>query len=91
MKHAVKLLPVALAVAGVFNLAPPAHAQETVALAQDQEAKERMETVTVSARRRDERLQDVPLAVTAFSARALERANIQSLADLQERVPNLTV
>lgn len=92
MKHAVKLLPVALAVAGVFHLALPAHAQETTpATADDQEAKERMETVTVSARRRDERLQDVPLAVTAFSARALERANIQSLADLQERVPNLTV
>jgi len=92
MKHAVKLLPVALAVAGVVHLALPAHAQETTpATADDQEAKERMETVTVSARRRDERLQDVPLAVTAFSARALERANIQSLADLQERVPNLTV
>src|SRR5471032_757673 len=50
-----------------------------------------MDTVTVSARRREERLQDVPLAVTAFSAKALERANIQNLADLQERVPNLTV
>ena len=92
MKHAVKLLPVALAVAGVVSLALPAHAQETTpATADEQEARERMETVTVSARRRDERLQDVPLAVTAFSARALERANIQSLADLQERVPNLTV
>ena len=92
MKHAVKLLPVALAAAGVVSLALPAHAQETTpATADEQEARERMETVTVSARRRDERLQDVPLAVTAFSARALERANIQSLADLQERVPNLTV
>lgn len=95
MKPALKLLPAALALAGACTIALPAHsqsqAQESAAPADDQEARERMETVTVSARRREERLQDVPLAVTAFSAKALARANIQSLADLQERVPNLTV
>jgi len=94
MKLALKLMPAALAVAGAF--ATQAQAQEaipaTAASAQEaSDAKERMETVTVSARRREERLQDVPLAVTAFSAKALDRANIQNLADLQERVPNLTV
>lgn len=89
MKLASKILPMALAVAGAFGLA---HAQETPASTDDAaQAGERMETVTVSARRREERLQDVPLAVTAFSDKALARANIQNLADLQERVPNLTV
>ena len=93
MKPALKLLPAALALAGACTIALPAQAQsqEGAATVDDQEARERMETVTVSARRREERLQDVPLAVTAFSAKALARANIQSLADLQERVPNLTV
>lgn len=93
MKPALKLLPAALALAGACAIALPAQAQsqEGAATVDDQEARERMETVTVSARRREERLQDVPLAVTAFSAKALARANIQSLADLQERVPNLTV
>ena len=93
MKPALKLLPAALALAGACTIALPARAQsqEGAATVDDQEARERMETVTVSARRREERLQDVPLAVTAFSAKALARANIQSLADLQERVPNLTV
>ena len=94
MKLALKLMPAALAVAGAF--ATQAQAQEATPAAastaqEASDAKERMETVTVSARRREERLQDVPLAVTAFSAKALERANIQNLADLQERVPNLTV
>ncbi|MDC8757099.1 TonB-dependent receptor [Janthinobacterium fluminis] len=87
-----KLLPIVIAVAGALHL--PAQAQEVPAEAgrsAARDAGERMETVTVSARRRDERLQDVPLAVTAFSGRALERGNVQSLADLQERVPNLTV
>lgn len=95
MKPALKLLPAALALAGACIIAQPARAQsqsqEGAAPVDDQQARERMETVTVSARRREERLQDVPLAVTAFSAKALARANIQSLADLQERVPNLTV
>ena len=93
MKPALKLLPAALALAGACTIALPAQAQsqEGAAPVDDQQARERMETVTVSARRREERLQDVPLAVTAFSAKALARANIQSLADLQERVPNLTV
>lgn len=101
-----KLLPIAIAVAGALNLAAQAQAQAQIQTQTQNQApaeisradgkdekdvKERMETVTVSARRRDERLQDVPLAVTAFSGRALERANVQSLADLQERVPNLTV
>ena len=94
MKLALKLMPAALAVAGAF--ATQAQAQEAIPAAastaqEASDAKERMDTVTVSARRREERLQDVPLAVTAFSAKALERANIQNLADLQERVPNLTV
>ncbi|MEG1117265.1 MAG: TonB-dependent receptor plug domain-containing protein, partial [Janthinobacterium sp.] len=94
MKLALKLMPAALAVAGAFATQAQAQEASPAAASTAQEAsdaKERMDTVTVSARRREERLQDVPLAVTAFSAKALERANIQNLADLQERVPNLTV
>ena len=41
-----------------------------------------LEEVVVTATRREESLQDVPLAVTAISADALTRANINNLGDL---------
>ncbi len=51
----------------------------------------KLEAVTVTTRRREETLQDVPVAVTAFSAAALEIMNVKNLGDLQGNVPNLTV
>jgi iron complex outermembrane receptor protein len=50
-----------------------------------------LEGITVTARRREETLQDVPVAVTALSARTLETLNVQDLGDLQGNVPNLTI
>jgi iron complex outermembrane receptor protein len=48
-----------------------------------------LEEITVTARRREERLQDTPIAVTALSAEALERAQIVSTTDLDKIAPNL--
>ncbi|HEX3125564.1 MAG TPA: TonB-dependent receptor, partial [Rhodanobacteraceae bacterium] len=50
-----------------------------------------LETITVTARRREETLQDVPIAITALSARTLETLNVQNLGDLQGNVPNLVI
>ena len=47
--------------------------------------------MTVTARKREETLQDVPVAVTAFTAEALDRLNIEDLSDLDSQVPNLTI
>ncbi|MFC4313849.1 TonB-dependent receptor [Steroidobacter flavus] len=47
------------------------------------------EEVIVTARRRDERLQDVPLAVTAVSAADLQHQNILSVAQLSQAAPAL--
>lgn len=52
---------------------------------------ERLDTVTVTARRREETLRDVPVAVTALTGAAVERLNIKDLGDLQAQVPSLTV
>ena len=52
---------------------------------------EKVEVVTVTARRREESLQDVPVAVTAFSGQQLKELNVQNLGDLAGNVPNLTV
>ncbi|PND38990.1 TonB-dependent receptor [Paucibacter aquatile] len=51
----------------------------------------KLEAVKVTARRREETLRDVPVAVTALSATALEALNVKNLGDLQGQVPNLTV
>ena len=48
-------------------------------------------TITVTARKREETLQEVPIAVTAFSEQKLEDFNVEDLSDLDSQVPNLTV
>ncbi|MFC5578729.1 TonB-dependent receptor [Lysobacter niabensis] len=47
--------------------------------------------VTVTARKREETLQEVPVAVTAFTADALDKLNVEDLSDLDAQVPNLTI
>ncbi len=48
-----------------------------------------LEEVVVTARKRAESIQDVPIAVTAFSAEQLARFDTQSVMDMSNRVPNL--
>ena len=45
--------------------------------------------IVVTARRREESLQDTPVAVTALSAEALERQQIVGTTDLDKIAPNL--
>lgn len=47
--------------------------------------------IIVTARRRAERLQDVPLAISAISGTGLEQQGIGDLADLGGKVPGLVV
>lgn len=46
--------------------------------------------VIVTARRREEMLQDVPISISVASQEELTRRNIQSIGDLQIAVPSLT-
>ncbi len=48
------------------------------------------EEVVVTARKRDERLQDVPAAVSAFTELAIEDAGIERAADFLQLTPNVT-
>lgn len=50
-----------------------------------------LEEVVVTAQKRDEALQEVPMAVTALSSAELDRRNIVSMPDLDAVVPGLTV
>ena len=67
----------ALAGGGVFVAAPMALAETP------------RDEIVVTARLRDESLQDVPVAVSAFSGAQLERQNITDANDLIGRVPGL--
>jgi iron complex outermembrane receptor protein len=49
-----------------------------------------LEEVTVTAQRRAERLQDVPVAVTAFTAAEIEARGIASTRDVLPMTPNVT-
>jgi iron complex outermembrane receptor protein len=48
-----------------------------------------LEEVTVTAQRRTERLQDVPVAVTAISGSQLIDRGVREAGDIVDAVPNL--
>jgi len=56
----------------------------------DEDAR-RLGAVTVTAQRVEENLQDVPVAVTALNAEALEDKQVADLLDLQAQVPNINM
>jgi iron complex outermembrane receptor protein len=54
-------------------------------------SKRSIEEVVVTARRVEESQQNVPVAITALSAEALEREQINTAQDLQGRIPSLSL
>jgi len=65
--------------------------QERIAEEKEEETPEVGETIVVTARKRKEDVQKVPVAVTVQTGEQLEEAGAQDLADLQEDVPNLSI
>lgn len=74
--------------AGTFVAATGAAAQTaTEAAAQTSEVAS--DEIVVTAQRREERLQDVPIAITAFGSEQIEQQRLQGPGDLVGVVPNL--
>jgi outer membrane receptor protein involved in Fe transport len=48
-----------------------------------------LEEIIVTAQKRSESIQDVPLSITALSSDVLEQRSVQSFADYGNRIPNL--
>ena len=48
------------------------------------------DVVTVTARKREETTQSIPLSVTAFSARAIEASGLTSIADIATQTPGFS-
>ncbi|PKP87397.1 MAG: TonB-dependent receptor [Alphaproteobacteria bacterium HGW-Alphaproteobacteria-17] len=67
-------------------VATPAAAQSSAETERDAFGGE----IVVTAQRQSERLQDVPIAVSAFSSEALEAQQIKTPSDLQLTLPNVT-
>jgi iron complex outermembrane receptor protein len=76
--------------AGLAAFAPAAAAQDDIpATTQDQSGQD-LQQVVVTARRREERLSDVPLAATVFDANALaDRGGVNAARDLLNGVPGV--
>ncbi|MBC6982593.1 TonB-dependent receptor [Caulobacter sp. 17J80-11] len=67
----------------------PALAFAQAAPAQDDSAQ--LEEIVVTAQKREQRLQDVPITVNAFNAEAIEALGAQQMGDLQAFTPGLSV
>ena len=70
----------ALALSATATLTGPAYAQSEQLV---------LEEVIVTAQKREQSLQDVPISVTAFTADVIDRAGITDFADYAMKTPNL--
>ncbi|MBA3896022.1 MAG: TonB-dependent receptor [Sphingomonadaceae bacterium] len=75
----------AIALAGMTLASVPAVAQTTAA-----ESDQAVGDIVVTAQRREQKLQDVPIQVTAFDEAKIETAGIRNTADALTLVPNVS-
>ena len=78
-----KLSIILLASASAAVMATPSYAQSTGGVSLDE--------IVVTAQKREENLQDVPLAVSAISAEKIDQLGIDSAQDLSGLAPNVTI
>jgi iron complex outermembrane recepter protein len=81
---------VGLASASLLMIAGTAHAQ-TGAAPGASDAGFELEEIVVTARRKDESLQDVPTTINAVSGEELQKLNIRQFADIASVVPGLSM
>ena len=67
-------------------MAPSAFAQE-----EEQTAGRTIDTIVVTAQKREQGIQDVPIAVTAFTAELLQNSGVRDIKDLTVLAPGLNV
>ena len=64
------------------------------AFAQDQDdvdAEARLNTITITARKQEESLQDTPIAITALGAQDISDAGLESIIDVAKAAPGLFI
>ena len=93
-----RVLATLMAGACAAAIAIPAQAQDTTDTGQTSTTKAAATSspsseppvIIVTAQRRNEALQNVPIAVSAFDSQALEKQQIKTTSDLQLSLPNVT-
>ena len=76
-----------LGIAMAAMLATPVHAQDSDQAETAQEGG--LNVIVVTAQRREESVQDIPIAISAFSAEELETRGISNALEVTQFVPNL--
>jgi outer membrane receptor protein involved in Fe transport len=84
------LLAMGASVTVLAAVAAPAFAQTTPAPAAQQGGGNVLEELVVTAQKKEEALQDVPIAVSAFSQDSLQAQKIDGGPNLQQAIPNVT-
>tara|TARA_R110001599_G_scaffold353847_1_gene599998 strand:- start:3423 stop:4241 length:819 start_codon:yes stop_codon:yes gene_type:complete len=74
----------------ILSLLAPAVASTTQAQEAGRSVSRMLEEVMVTARKREEGLQEAPIAISAFTGESLEARGITQLNDIQNMTPNLT-
>ncbi|MBK7249714.1 MAG: TonB-dependent receptor plug domain-containing protein [Gammaproteobacteria bacterium] len=82
--------PLAMSISMILAAAA-AQAQQPAARGETTEAQGTLQEVVVTAQKREERLQDVPVAVSAIGERQLSSRGIQNVQDLTGLAPNVNV
>jgi iron complex outermembrane recepter protein len=80
----------AIILLGCSILTPAPLLAQTVAQAPEESTANDASDIVVTARKRAERLQDVPVAVTAFSSESIKEQRIERIADVAKLTPGLT-
>ncbi len=86
-QHSVSYAALVSGLATALFIPTAVHAQQTEAASQDTDDG----TIVVTARRREERLVDVPLSITAISGDDLAASGVQEITEIGQEVPNLTL
>ena len=81
----------ALVAAGGFAAAPALAQDSATQVANVDERADDAGVITVTARRREESLVDVPIAVTAYSGEALAQSGAIDITDIAQTTPNTTL
>lgn len=88
LQHSTLARALLIALVGLVQ-APLAMAQDKSGPAEEEAGT--LDQIIVTAQKREEALQDVPVVVTALSEQALEENGVRDIKDLQNIVPGLTV
>jgi iron complex outermembrane recepter protein len=88
MIRLIRLIPVA-ALASAAWFAPQVLAADAGTAASTDSSASSLEEITVTARRKEESLQSVPVSITAFTAETLREQSISTTQDLQMSTPGV--